>query len=742
MRGQPGAWRRMLAPLLFTVACVAVLVGTSVAATGATLPTLTLQQSGHWTLNKALGAVFHVDGGTQQVDARVTVPAAAAQAGTVTLQGETQGYVVGPQRAWPFDKSTLTVDDPVALPAANETPIGIEVVGGPYLVYHAKGTIVRLGRPPVVVDAGGPVGMPVRTTDGTIWVHRADTGALCALRREATAIDCHLGVAPGSRGGLTVTTDRATFVDTAADVARQVRDTALSTGSGLNTDLPADVLLADQDTSSRLPVVIPGTNVLRLLDATGIPDDRVAGDLIDITLGPGTFSSPVVSGEIVAVIELTTSRLFTFSAAGRKVSEVQLAPGTTAESLVRGEDGRIYVDEPGGGETRVVRPDGTVSTISLGGGNGPAVAAAPPTEQLQSVVPPPPGKVVVSVPDTRALPQPRPNPPASGPTPPGNIGNGPTIPPPPPGGPNPVPPPGPTTTATPPPPLAPGAPVSVSATSGGPGSVTVTWQPGGGGAPTEYTVTGSGGVGKNGGVATTMTFIGLAPGTYTFTVIATNAAGQSPVSAASNPVAVAASGPGVPQNLTAQRSNQSGALYVSVNWAAPATGGAVSSYEVTVSGKVYSGVKTVQTTSFLDGTDPGPVTNYCSPIVTYSVRAVDNAGVKGQPATVTVNDPVDCTPDSTVTSAVANADGSVFVRVNCDVSGRGPQVASQIVLLFNGVVKDNGNQHCLPPNTGPGHPMIIYTITGLAPRTTYAVTSRTTSPTGDKTSAAVSVTTP
>ena len=50
--------------------------------------------------------------------------------------------------------------------------------------------LVRLGEPRTSVEAGGPVSAPVRGADGTVWVHRPDTGEVCALRGGAGALDC------------------------------------------------------------------------------------------------------------------------------------------------------------------------------------------------------------------------------------------------------------------------------------------------------------------------------------------------------------------------------------------------------------------------------------------------------------------------------------------------------------------------------------------------------------------------
>ena len=132
----------------------------------------------------------------------------------------------------------------------------------------------------------------------------------------------------------------------------------------------------------------------------------------------------------------------------------------------------------------------------------------------------------------------------------------------------------------------PNAPTSVIATPGNT-NATVTWTAptnNGGTAITSYTVTSS----PEGlfattpdGTTTSAIVTGLTNGTaYTFTVVATNAVGSSPVSAASTPV-IPFTVPSVPQNLTVIP----GASFVDLSWNAPlSTGGRdISSYVIETS---------------------------------------------------------------------------------------------------------------------------------------------------------------
>ncbi|MBY8854193.1 fibronectin type III domain-containing protein, partial [Saccharothrix sp. MB29] len=81
----------------------------------------------------------------------------------------------------------LRVDSKVDVDLEEE-PVGLEVVGGPYLVYREGGTIVRLGRALKRIDAGGPLADPVATSDGTVWVQRTTARSLCRLARDAGSL--------------------------------------------------------------------------------------------------------------------------------------------------------------------------------------------------------------------------------------------------------------------------------------------------------------------------------------------------------------------------------------------------------------------------------------------------------------------------------------------------------------------------------------------------------------------------
>src|SRR4051794_4699529 len=165
------------------------LVGTVVVAGAAEkVPFDGFRQAGHWVFGQTVGAAFHIDGATKNVDAKVT-NFAGGKAGGLAVQGDQHGFVLRAGTLDVFDIPTLTVDTSIPM-GITEEPVALEVSGGPYLVYRATGTAVRLGVPPTVIQLGGTVADPVATDDGSLWVHRTDTGAICRIRSGADTPAC------------------------------------------------------------------------------------------------------------------------------------------------------------------------------------------------------------------------------------------------------------------------------------------------------------------------------------------------------------------------------------------------------------------------------------------------------------------------------------------------------------------------------------------------------------------------
>jgi len=350
--------------VLVTIGAVAAVVVATVIAAGSGPPSVAFREPGHWVYNRIERAAFHVDAGTRRVDARIDVPSSAGDP-LMVLQGRREGYVVARDAVSPFARAALTVGVP-APAARDEVPVGVEVVGGPYLVYPQAGTIVRLGEPRTSVEVGGSVSEPVRGADGSVWVHRPDTGEVCALRGGAVTLDCTARTAPGAAGALTVVDGRPAWLDPAAGTLADLTQGS-STPIALGEQAGA-VLVGEAEVAGRLPVVVPDRNALVLADPGG-------GAPAVVDLGPGRWAPPVAAGNAVAVLDQDGGRLRTFDAEGAPLGTAELAPGATGP--VPGADGRLYVDDPQGTATAVVAPDGSVTTVPTGSGaTGPVARAA------------------------------------------------------------------------------------------------------------------------------------------------------------------------------------------------------------------------------------------------------------------------------------------------------------------------------------------------------------------------------
>ena len=157
--------------------------------------------AGHWVYVPGLAAAVHVDGATKQVDATVAV--GAASAGSPVVQGGQAGYVVDVDRVIVFGPGAgVTGSAPGA--GVAETPVPAETAAGAYLVYRAAGLVVRLSPERATIAAGGRLGDPVAAADGTLWVHRVDTGDVCALGPADAALSCPAKLPARHRGGLSM----------------------------------------------------------------------------------------------------------------------------------------------------------------------------------------------------------------------------------------------------------------------------------------------------------------------------------------------------------------------------------------------------------------------------------------------------------------------------------------------------------------------------------------------------------
>jgi hypothetical protein len=545
------AWRTRLPVVAVVVACVAGVVS---AVTGAANPVSAVQflLPGHWVYNASLQSAFHVDGSTGSVNAQAKVPGSESDQ---VFEGDTSGYVVGSSRITEFGKSSLEVAESTT-PPSRKPPVGVETVGGPYLVYREDGKVVRLGHPSAVLSLGGPVGDPVATRDGTLWLPRTSAGLLCQLPARAKTVSCPVLLPKGHAGALTVVDDRLIFVDTTADTLRTLEKDGLSEGRDLGVDVQDDARLATTDVAGR--VAILDGNTMHLVD-TGLDASRAPAKPVTLDLGAGDFDGPVSTGSVVAVVERTTHTLSTYGSDGKKKESKDLPADDGDPRISRGEDDRIYVDSADGEHVVVVDKDGGLTDVPIkdeGGAQGPGAKPQGGKDPDAQQPPAPPSS---ERPDTDK-PEPD-NPETDKPAPPVEQDK----PKPSPQGPPPQKPP-PEVPAS-----APGAPTAVAATAGD-ASATVTWGP----APdnrsaiTGYTVAWVGGSTTVGPAATAATVPGLANGTsYVFTVTAVNGVGAGPT-VSSNPVIPTAPfrAASAPLNLVAD--NDTGNSTVSASWAAPA----------------------------------------------------------------------------------------------------------------------------------------------------------------------------
>ncbi|MGW4129535.1 fibronectin type III domain-containing protein [Amycolatopsis japonica] len=624
--------RTRMAVALVVAGCLA-LIGLAVTGQAATPERLEFVQVGHWVYNDAAQSAFHVDGSTNRVDARADVPGAN---GSQVAQGDGSGYVVERNRITEFDKATLSVEESTP-PPAPETPFVMEIAGGPYLVYRNAGQIVRLGDPAATVPAGGPLSRPVATTDGTVWAHRVDSGAICDLPKGAAVMTCPAQLPPGHGGGLTLVDDRPVVLDTTGDSLHRVGPDGLGDGLPLGIKLSPSAQVANSAVGDRLAIADPERNQLHLIDISGLDQDRPSAKPISVELTKGSrFNGPLSSSNVVAMVDETRGEVLTYDAAGKLKSTAKVPGQGTPPRLAKGEDNRIYVDSSDGSHVLVVNgDDGSVVDVDVDKAANTQTAGAPSADPEPSGDQPPPqqDQRQQAPPNTQQAPPP-------------------------------------VAKATPP-----GAPRKLSASSGD-GSIKVSWSPAAdnGARITGYRVSWPGGSTRVGGSSRGTTISGLTNGTpYVVTVVAENSAGLGVGASAKavipGPVNRPATAPVVTANARADGK-------VSVSWTQPdLRGGTLVHYLVSVTGK---GQRTVSATSaeFTGVTGTATVT----------VRAVtkfgSGAAINGAAGSRKVTVPVPSDPPTITISGVRVGTTGLIVSVNAN--GKGAAATCQAE--FNGAM--------------------------------------------------------
>jgi hypothetical protein len=629
--GAARGWRRGGPFALFAAVCVAVLIAV-LSGAAKPLPAAPFALTGHWVFNSVLHNVFHIDGATTNIDAQLPVD---APPGSQVVQGDTNGFVVSPTGITEFDRSTLSVQPTIA-PPTTEVPVTIETVGGPYLVYRNAGKIDRLGDPVADVSVGSAVGDPVFSSEGTVWVHRNGVGQICELPKGADHVSCPVSAPKDHPGALTMVGDRLEFVDLFTDQVHAVEHNALGPGVPLGAPVSPNSRAAAQDVAGRTVLFDPDRQVLLF---AGSPHAKAT----TIALPGGDYDGPMSNGSTVVVVNRQSGTVLTYGPDGTPQDSKPIGHGGGQQPrLSRGEDNRIYVENPNGTHVLVVGSNGKVQDVPV-----TPKPAAPTTTSAGSTSPSEPRPTGSTDPTDPTAP-------------PSGTGE--------------------PTTRKPPvalPASAPGAPTNVSATPGD-SSATVAW-----GAATDnrsaitsYLVsyqasTGVTGSVKMSGGARQVAVTGLTNGVrYVFTVTATNQVGTGPgvATAPVIPFAVAAA-------PTVTATPQSGGATVS--WTAPdLRGGTLVNYLVSATGQADQSVTTTSTS--YTGFAPGQT-------VTFTVRAMtrtaDGRSLTGAPGSysLTMPQPKIVISRGAVTTS-ANCKAPDCAQVDATMTGFAPNQTYQITL--------------------------------------------------------------
>lgn len=372
MRPAPSARenRRSRAALAAVVAgCVAV-TGVAVAGAGNASPGMKFSQPGRYIYNSTVGKIFHVNGATKNVDQEIPLPGAGP--GTQVIETDQNGYVLSRGRTYPFGKSSLDVANPLPAPV-DELPVVLEAGGAAFAVYRQSGQIVRFGEKLATAKVGVPLGPPVVTSDGTVWVHRQDSGQLCLLPLEADRLACPAELPSGHTGSLAVVgANQVVFVDTTGRELYAVDDGGLGRKMTLPIDdLPRDAIVAPNDVTGRLAIVDPHKSLLHLVDAAGLTTGKADAPPVHKQLRKGKYERIVSSGNSLALIDESTDTLVTLDRNGEERAARKIPPPSKDSKagredrtgLYRGGDSRLYVASRSGEQVMVVEDTGDVTAV-------------------------------------------------------------------------------------------------------------------------------------------------------------------------------------------------------------------------------------------------------------------------------------------------------------------------------------------------------------------------------------------
>lgn len=546
-RGRTEGWRSRAALASVVAACVAI-TGVAVAGAGNASPGMKFAEQGQWIYNSTLGTIFHVNGSTKNVDSQVPLPGAGP--GTQIIESDKSGFALAQGRTYEFGKSDLQVLDAKPAPV-NEQAVGLSAGDNAFAIYRQAGSIARMGEHPAVDKPGVPLGPPVVTSSGTLWVHRPDNGQLCQLPVDADRLSCPAKMLLGHSGALAVVgDDQVVFVDITGRAVHAVDEGGLGRQVPLPLgELPSTAIIAQNDVAGRIAIVDPQRNVLHLVDTAGLISGKPDAAPIEEPLPKGKYERIASSGNSLALIDDTTDTLVTVDRNGDQLDVLPIPqPSKKAKvgkddrsGLFRGGDSRLYVASRSGEQVMVVDDTGDVTPVDTSTPQPdkpktpkpeskppgkptqqPTQPATQPTQQPteQQTKPPeqrtpqdPRTTKPTEKPDDKPTSRPTDSTPATEPS-------------------KPVEPPK-TTKPDPKPTVKasrPGAPRSVSGKAGT-GSALVDWDPAApnGAAITSYQVSWSGGSRTLAASARSTNITGLTNGTgYTFTVRAVNRVGTGP----------------------------------------------------------------------------------------------------------------------------------------------------------------------------------------------------------------------